>query len=69
MINETKRSENVYFKDLKEKFSWFDHLKSVYTGLNEIEETFRNPSLMFQTIKEMQRNQDKSLDDIQIMLN
>ena len=32
MIDESKRSENVYLKELKEKFSSFDHLQSVYTG-------------------------------------
>ena len=34
--------------------------------LNEIEETFRSPNLLIQSIKEMQQNQEDSLNEIQI---
>ncbi len=34
-----------------------------------IEETFRNPNLLIETIIEMQRKQDESLREIQLKLN
>jgi hypothetical protein len=37
--------------------------------LNKIEDTFRDPNLLIQTIKEMQHKQDESLKDIQLKLN
>ena len=37
--------------------------------MNGIEETFRHPSLLIETIKEMQRKQDESLNDIQLKFN
>jgi hypothetical protein len=37
--------------------------------LNQIEETFRDPSLLIATIQEMQRKQEESLKEIQFKLN
>ncbi len=46
MIDETKKYENKYSRDLKEKSS-------------EIEDTFRNPNLLITTVQEIQRNKTK----------
>jgi hypothetical protein len=69
MIDQTKKSENEFLQDLKEKFSSFDHLQSLQDKLNEVEDTFRNPHLLIEKIKQMQRNQDESLKEIQVKLN
>jgi hypothetical protein len=68
MIDQTKKSENVYLKELKERFSSIDHLQSLEAELNGIEETFRNPNLLIETIRDMQQKQDEYLSDIQIKL-
>ena len=59
----------MYLKELKERFSSFDESKSLEDKLNKIEDTFRNPNLLIQTIREMQRKQEMSLKDIQFKLN
>jgi len=58
MIDQTKKSEEMYLKNLKVRFSSFDQSKgSLENKLNQIEELFRNPNLLIQTIKEMQQKQ------------
>ena len=47
----------------------FDYSKSLEHELNQTEETFRDPNLLIQSIKEMQRKQEESLNDIQLKLN
>ncbi len=37
--------------------------------MNEIEETFRNPDLLIQSIKEMQQKKEESLNEIQLKFN
>jgi hypothetical protein len=69
MIDQTKKYEKVYLNDLKEKFSSFDDSQSLENEMNEIEELFRNPNLLIQSIKEMQQKQEDSLKDIQLKLN
>jgi hypothetical protein len=69
MIDETKKYETTYLKNIKEKLSSFDHCKSLQTKLNEVEETFRNPNLLIESIREMQHKQEESLKDIQFKLN
>ena len=49
--------------------SKFDETKSLETELNAIEETFRNPNLIIETIKEMQSKQEESLNEIQFKLD
>jgi len=68
MIDQTKKNEALYLKNLKESFSSFDDCKSLDTQCNEIEETFRNPNMLIQTIKEMQKKQEESLKDIKFKL-
>jgi hypothetical protein len=69
MIDQIKKCEESLSKNLKEKFSSFDDCESLEDKLNELEETFRNPNLLIQTIKEMQRKQVDSLKEIQFKLN
>ena len=47
----------------------FDHSQSLESELNELEETFRDPDLLVQSIQKLQQNQDESLNDIQLKLN
>ena len=68
MVDKIKSYEKIYLKDLKEYFSSFDGSKSLENKLNDIEDTFRNPNLLIQTIQDMQRKQDESLNDIQFKL-
>jgi hypothetical protein len=66
---ETKFYENIYSKSLIESFASFNHSKSLENELNQMEETFRNPNLLIETIREMQLKQEKSLNCIQLKLN
>jgi hypothetical protein len=68
MIDQTKKSQNAYLNDLKERFSSIDHLQSLENKMSQIEETFLKPNLLIETIREMQQKQDESLSDIQIKL-
>jgi hypothetical protein len=69
MIDETKKHQEKYLRDLKVSFSSFDGIQSLEDKLTEIEETFRHPNLLVETIQEMQQKQDESLRDIQLKLN
>ncbi len=63
MIEQTKKCEAEYLKSLKENLlSSFDQSKSQDKELEEIEELFRNPNLLIQSIKEMQQRQEESLN-------
>jgi hypothetical protein len=68
MIDKVKEFEVIYLKSLNEKLSSFDETKSIENEFNQIEETFRDPNLLIETIREMQHKQDESLRDIQIKL-
>ncbi len=69
MIEKIKKYEAMYLKTLKERFSLLDHSQLLEKKLNEIEEVFRNPNLLIESIKEMQSKQEESLRDIQIKLD
>ena len=69
MIDETKKSEASYFKNIKEHFSTYDDGKSLQIKLTEIEDIFRNRNLLIESIREMERKQEESLKDIQSKLN
>jgi hypothetical protein len=69
MIDRIKKHEETYLKNLNENVLVFDYSKSLENELNLIEETFRDPNLLIQSIKEMQRKQQESLNDIQLKLN
>ena len=69
MIDRIKKHEEAYLKNLNENVLVFDYSKSLEHELNQIEETFRDPNLLIQSIKEIQRKQEESLNDIQLKLN
>ncbi len=74
MIDETKKYEAIYLKNLKEKLfenfsTSFEQTQSLDNELNQIENIFRNPNLLIKTIREMQRKQKESLNEIQFKLN
>jgi hypothetical protein len=69
LIDKIKKSEGIYLSQLEERFSSVDVSQSLETELNEIQELFRNPNLLIQTIREMQQKQDESLKYIQSKLN
>jgi hypothetical protein len=73
MIDRIKICREEYLKSFKKKSlfedSSFDDKKSLEKKLKELEETFRHPNLLSTTIKEMQREQEESLKDIQLKLD
>ena len=69
MIDQTKKYEALYLENIKEGFSSSDDCKSLEHVLNQIEETFRNPNLLIQSIKDMQQKQETALNEIQSKLN
>jgi len=69
MIDKVKKCEEIFLNNLKEKFSSIDDSKSIEIQLSILEDTFRNPNLLIETIKEMQKKQEDSLKDIQSKLN
>ena len=72
MIDDSKKHEAAYLKSLKEKLfeeSSFDGKQSIANKLKELEDTFRHPNLLIETIREMHQKQEESLRDIQLKLN
>jgi hypothetical protein len=73
MIDKIKKSEAMFLKNLKKKFqenfSSFVKSKPFVAELNEIEELFRSPNLLIESIREMQRKQEESLNEFQLKLN
>jgi hypothetical protein len=69
MIEQIKKYEEIYLKNLNENFPSLDDGVSLEKKLNEIEELFRNPNLLIESIKEMHQRQDESLNEIQSKLD
>jgi hypothetical protein len=69
LIDKIKKSEEINLTEIKERFSSVHESKSLETEFDEIQELFRNPNLLIQTIREMQQKQDESLNKIQSKLN
>jgi hypothetical protein len=69
MIDKIKKSEANYLDGLRERFSSIDQSQSLGIKLNEIEETFRQPNLLIQTVQAIQQKQEESLKDIQFKIN
>ncbi len=67
MVDQTKKYEALYLKTIKETFSLFDVSKALANELTE--DTFRNPNILIESIREIQQKQDESLKDIQSKLN
>jgi hypothetical protein len=69
MIDGTKKSEEEYLKNIKEHFFSYDDGKSLQIKSSEIEELFRNPNILIESIRDMQQKQEASLDEIKSKLN
>jgi anion-transporting ArsA/GET3 family ATPase len=65
MIDEIKKHEVLLSKNIKEKFSLLNESQSLGNKLNEIEDTFRDPNLKIESIREMQQIQEESISVIQ----
>jgi hypothetical protein len=72
MIEKTKKFETTYLKSLADKLEAslksFE-TKSLEQSLKETEETFRNQNLLIESIREMQRQQDKIIEELKSKLN
>ncbi len=68
IIDKIKKHEEVYLKNLNENVLVFDYSKSLKDELADIQMTFRDPNLLIQSIKEIQRKQEESLKVIQLKL-
>jgi hypothetical protein len=59
MIDRIEKHEEIYSNNLKEKFgensSLYDETRSLENEMNEIDEKFRQPNLLIQTILDMQQ--------------
>jgi hypothetical protein len=72
MINKTKKFEATYLKSLADKLeASLKSLesKSLEQSLKETEETFRNPNLLLDSIREMQRKQEESIAELKSKLD
>jgi hypothetical protein len=72
MIDKTRKFEATYLKSLEGKLS--ASLKSFETtsikqSLKETEETFRNPNLLIESIREMQRQQEEAITELKLKLD
>jgi hypothetical protein len=72
MIEKTKNFEATYLKSLEDKLE--ASLKSIETksleqSLNETEEAFRNPNLLIESIRKMQRKQEKAIAELKLKLD
>jgi hypothetical protein len=72
MIEKTKTFEAVYLKSLAENLNAslksFE-TKSLERSLKETEETFRNPHLLIDSIRYMQRKQEEDIVELKLKLN
>jgi hypothetical protein len=69
MIDQTTKNEELYLKNQTLNSCSFDDCKSLQIKLSELEETFRHPNLLVETIREMLQTQEESLNSIQFKLN
>jgi hypothetical protein len=67
MIDKTKKYEAMYSKSLKENL--LENTLTFKSIDQEMEEKFRNPILLLDSIKEMQLQQEKDINDITLKLN
>jgi hypothetical protein len=67
MIDKTKKFETTYLKSLEDKLNALlksFETKSLEQSLKKTEETFRNPNLLIESIREMQHLQENSRDNV-----
>jgi hypothetical protein len=71
MIEKTKKFEAIYFKSLEDQLEAslrsFE-TKSLEQSLKETEDTFRDPNLLIESIREMQRQQEKTIAELKLKL-
>jgi hypothetical protein len=71
MIDKTKKFEATYLKSLEDQLEAslksFE-TKSLEQSLKEIEDTFRNPNLLIESIREMQREQEEAIAELKLKL-
>jgi hypothetical protein len=72
MIEKTKKFEASYLKSLEDQLNAslksFE-TKSLEQSLKETEETFRNPNLLIESIREMQREQEEAIAELTLKLD
>jgi hypothetical protein len=72
MIDKSKKFEAAYLKSLEDKLEAslksFE-TKSLEQSLKETEETFRNPNLLIESIREMQRQQEEAIEELILKLD
>jgi hypothetical protein len=72
MIDKTKKFEAMYLKSLDDKLNAsmksFE-TKSLEQSIKETEETFRNPNVLIESIREMQRKQEEAIAELKLKLN
>jgi hypothetical protein len=71
MIQKTKKFEALYLKSLEDKLEASlksYETKSLEQNLIETEETFRDPNLLIESIREMQRQQDEAIVELKLKL-
>jgi hypothetical protein len=72
MIEKTKKFEVAYLKSLADKLEAslksFE-TKSIEASLKETEDTFRNPNLLIESIREMPRKQEESIAELKMKLD
>jgi hypothetical protein len=72
MIDKSKKFEATYLKSLEDKLEAslksFE-TKSLEQSLKETEETFRNPNLLIESIREMQRQQEEAIEELKLKLD
>ncbi len=72
MIDKSKKFEATYLKSLEDQLN--ASLKSFETtsleqSLKETEEKFRNPNLLIESIREMQRQQEEAITELRLKLD
>ena len=72
MIEKTKEAEVSYLKSLKEKLDTClkpIETKSIELDIQELNETFRDPNILIESIREIQIKQEKAIEQFQSNLN
>jgi hypothetical protein len=71
MINKTKKYEATLLKSLADKFEASlksNETMSLEKTLKETEESFRDPNLLIESIREMQRQQEEAIKELKLKL-
>ncbi len=72
MIDKTKKFESTYLKSLEDQLNAslksFEN-KCLVHSLKETEESFRNPNLLIESIREMQRQQEEAIAELKLKMD